>query len=288
MEVIKTQRKTTYAAIDPLRPELSTHGRSALVTGAGTGVGAAIAKALALSGVSHLALLGRTESTLNKTKAEITVLGVQSTVSVFITDIVDPDSVNNAVKAFAESTPSGKIDILIANAAHLADIRSIPDVDPTDFWKSFQTTVLGNFNLLRAFQPVAASNASVIHITTAAIVIPYIPGYGAYRSSKIATYKLFETFFYENPGFFGLHVHPGLIFGTASSDKVEESLKEAGLGHLRDDISISGDFVVWSVSEEARFLSGRFVSATWDVEELKSKKEELEKNPAMFTVGLLG
>jgi NAD(P)-dependent dehydrogenase (short-subunit alcohol dehydrogenase family) len=288
MNVIKNLRKTTYPGIDPLRPEVSTQGRSALVTGAGTGVGAAIAKALARSGVSELALLGRTESTLNQTKTEISALGLSGKVSIFIADITDPASLNTAVKAFAESTSSGKIDILIANAAHMSDLKSIVDLDAIDFWNSFRTTVLGNFHLLQAFQPVAAPNASIIHITTAAIVMPYIPGYAAYRSSKIAAYKLFETFFYENPGFFGLHVHPGLIFGTASSGKFEESLKEVGYGHLQDDISISGDFVVWSVSEQARFLSGRFVSATWDIEELKSKKADLDKDATLFTVGLLG
>jgi NAD(P)-dependent dehydrogenase (short-subunit alcohol dehydrogenase family) len=288
MDVIKNLRKNTYPDIDPLRPELSTRGRSALVTGAGTGVGAAIAKALAQSGVSELALLGRTESTLEQTKAEISALGLSGKVFIFVADITDPASLNTAVKTFADSTSSGKIDILIANAAHMSDLKSIVDLDASDFWDSFRTTVLGNFHLLQAFQPVAAPNASIIHITTAAIVMPYIPGYAAYRSSKIAAYKLFETFFYENPGFFGLHVHPGLIFGTASSGKFEESLKEAGYGHLQDDISISGDFVVWSLSEQARFLNGRFVSATWDVEELKSKKTDLENDATLFTVGLLG
>lgn len=288
MDSIKNTHKTTYAAINPLLTQLSTRGRSALITGAGTGVGAAIAKSLARSGISQLGLVGRTESSLSKTKAEISALDLNTDISVFAADISDHEAVTAAVKGFAQVTSSGKIDILIANAAHLADLRSITDSDPEDFWLSFKTNILGNFNLLRAFQPLAAPNASVIHISTAAIAIPYIPGYAAYRSSKIAAYKLFETFFYENPAFFGLHLHPGLIFGTASSDKVEESLKEAGYRHLEDDVSLSGDFVVWSVSEEARFLSGRFVSATWNVEELKAKKAELEKNPTMLTMGLLG
>jgi hypothetical protein len=46
--------------------------------------------------------------------------------------------------------------------------------------------------------------------------------------------------------------------------------------------------VVWSLSPEARFLNGRFVHANWDVDELKERKEEILKNPEMYTIGLVG
>lgn len=51
---------------------------------------------------------------------------------------------------------------------------------------------------------------------------------------------------------------------------------------------LAGDFVVWSLSPEARLLHGRFVHSNWDVNELKAKKEEILKNPELYTIGLLG
>ena len=46
-------------------------------------------------------------------------------------------------------------------------------------------------------------------------------------------------------------------------------------------------FIVWATSTEADFLSGKFIWANWDVDELKVKKEELLASPQL-TFGLLG
>lgn len=53
-------------------------------------------------------------------------------------------------------------------------------------------------------------------------------------------------------------------------------------------VALSGDFVTWAVSPEARFLHGRFVWANWDVDELKNMAPQLAKGPEMFTIGLRG
>lgn len=95
-------------------------------------------------------------------------------------------------------------------------------------------------------------------------------GYSGYRSSKIAAWKLFDYFHHENPDLTLVHIHPGLIGGTAMGDKVEVSVRELGL--VYDDISLPGDFAVWTASAEAEFLNGKFVWATWDVTELKDMK----------------
>jgi hypothetical protein len=46
--------------------------------------------------------------------------------------------------------------------------------------------------------------------------------------------------------------------------------------------------MVWLSSPEAAFLHGRYIWANWDVKELMEKKEQLEKDPSMLTIGLLG
>lgn len=282
-----TAHKATYPAIDPAQPKLSAKGKSAFVTGAGSGVGAAIAKSLARAGVSHLALVGRTEESLRETQAEIEGFNSGTKVSLWIADIVDAEAISAALKLFAQGVPSGKIDILIANAGYMSNLGSTVDSDPADFWLGFEVSVKGNFNLLRAFQPLAAPDASVIHVATAAIYIPFIPGFIGYRSSKAAATQMFQCFFAENPGFFGLHVHPGLIYGTAQSHKFEDLLNEAGYGEMKNDASLAGDFVAWAVSPEGRFLNGRFVTATWDVDELKAKQAELDSDPSLLTISLV-
>ncbi|OHE93837.1 hypothetical protein CORC01_10858 [Colletotrichum orchidophilum] len=282
----KTYHTQPYAAISPTRPELSTKGKSAFITGGGAGIGASVAKSLAKSGIASLGLLGRTLKSLEETKTAIEALHAETKVFLYTADVTNAKETTDAVTSFAGSVNGGKIDILVANAGYMADLKSIPDSDPEDWWRAFEISVRGNFHLLRAFQPLAAPHAAVIHISTAAIHLPYMFGYSAYRASKSAATKMFEYFRDENPGFFVLQVHPGLIGGTAMSEKFGASVEAFGLTY--DDIALSGDFVVWAVSEEAAFLNGRFIHANWDVEELKALREGLEKDQSRFTIGLQG
>ncbi|KAJ0331031.1 hypothetical protein COL922a_012058 [Colletotrichum nupharicola] len=262
----KNYHQKPYAAVSPSLLSLSTAGKHAFISGGGAGIGASIAQSLAKSNIATLGLLGRSTASLETTKSAI-------------------EALSPSVRSFHDAIDA-EIDILVANAGYMSDLKTIPDSNATDWWRAFEVTVKGNFNLLRAFHPLAALNASVIHISTAAIHLPYMPGFSSYRASKSAATKMFEYFRDENPGMFVLQVHPRLIGGTAMSEKFAPRVEELGL--VYDDIALPGDFVVWAVSEEARFLNGRFVHANWDVEELRAMRGELEKNAQKFTIGLQG
>ncbi|GJC99488.1 short chain dehydrogenase reductase [Colletotrichum higginsianum] len=217
-------------------------------------------------------------------QAVIEALNRDTKVHLYVADLTDAEQTSAALASFSESV-GGKIDILVANAAYMADIESIPDSDPSDWWRAFEISVRGNFNLLRAFHPHASPAASVIHISTAAIHLPHMPGHSAYRASKSAATKLFEYYRDENPQFFVLQVHPGLI-ETGMAEKFASAVVELGLKY--DDVALPGDFAVWALSGEAAFLNGRFVHANWDVEELQGLREELKKDQGRFTIGLQG
>ncbi|KAK2031966.1 NAD(P)-binding protein [Colletotrichum zoysiae] len=281
----KTYRTKTYQDISSSRAELSTKGKHAFISGGGSGIGAAISQSLAKSGISSLGIMGRSAKSLDDTKAAIESLNRETKVYLYAADLTDAEATSAALASFSKSI-GGKIDILVANAAYLPDIHSITDTDPADWWRAFEISVRGNFNLLRAFHPHASPSASVVHISTAAIHLPHLLGYSAYRASKIAATKLFEHFHGENPDFFVVQVHPGLIGGTAMSEKFGESVEALGMPY--DDIALPGDFVVWTLSSEAAFLNGRLVHANWDVEELKGLRGELERDPSRFTMGLQG
>ncbi|CAI0654189.1 unnamed protein product [Colletotrichum noveboracense] len=281
----KNYHQKPYAAISPSLLSLSTAGKHAFISGGGAGIGASIAQSLAKSNIATLGLLGRSTASLETTKSAIEALNPSVRVHLYAADITSAEATHSALQSFHNAIDA-EIDILVANAGYMSDLKTIPDSNATDWWRAFEVTVKGNFNLLRAFHPLAALNASVIHISTAAIHLPYMPGFSSYRASKSAATKMFEYFRDENPGMFVLQVHPGLIGGTAMSEKFAPRVEELGL--VYDDIALPGDFVVWAVSEEARFLNGRFVHANWDVEELKAMRGELEKNAQKFTIGLQG
>ncbi|KAH7145906.1 hypothetical protein B0J13DRAFT_666553 [Dactylonectria estremocensis] len=279
---IQTIHQNTYPAISPTRPELSTKGKSALISGGASGIGAAITQSFAQSGITNLAILGRTEKSLLEKKTQVELISPATTVWIYVVDVANAKATLSAVQSFAASI-NGKIDILIANAGYMSSLNSVSDSDPEDWWLGFETTVRGNFNLLQAFHGFASQQATVIHISSSAIHLPYMEGYSSYRSSKLAAYKLFEYYHEENPSFTVVHIHPGLISGTAMTEKFGPSVEKFGL--VYDDVTLSGDFTVWAASEEAQFLNGRLVWATWDANELKTMKDEIKADKARFTMG---
>jgi hypothetical protein len=50
---------------------------------------------------------------------------------------------------------------------------------------------------------------------------------------------------------------------------------------------LPGSFIVWLTSPEAKFLRGKYLWCNWDVEELKSRHEELQK-PDQLTITMNG
>jgi hypothetical protein len=52
-----------------------------------------------------------------------------------------------------------------------------------------------------------------------------------------------------------------------------------------DEPSLAGGLAVWLATEEAKFLNGRYVNASWDVDDLVAKKDEIiEKNELKFVL----
>jgi len=272
-----------YPAIDPSRPELSSQGKSVLITGAGSGIGAETAIAFAQSGASHLGLVGRRVANLETTKATISSRFPNVAVHVFAGDVTDLKSITAAVSGFASVTDSGKIDVVVANAGYVNGVSKLDDADPEDWWRVFDVNVRGNFNLLRAFGPVAAANAVVLHVSSSIAHFTYIPGYSAYSASKMAGIRMFEHFAIEHPGIRVIHYHPGLY-----RTEIGSTTEESGLNLPFDHLSLASGFAVWAASPEAAFLNNRFVWAAWDVDTLKSKAAEIAANPTMFTFVLDG
>ena len=66
-----TWHNTGYEAISPFRPELSMKGKTVVVTGAGTGIGKAVARAFVQAGAASVAILGRREDRLKSAISDI-------------------------------------------------------------------------------------------------------------------------------------------------------------------------------------------------------------------------
>ena len=138
--------------------------KNALVTGAGKGLGRAIAIALAREGV-NVALLARTSSDLQEVADEIEDLGVKA---VMVTaDVSNIHSVNEAVKDVLSCL--GSIDILINNAG-TASFGKFLELEPEEWERIIRVNLLGVYYTTRAVLPgmIEQLSGDIINISSTA------------------------------------------------------------------------------------------------------------------------
>ncbi|UYZ63440.1 3-ketoacyl-ACP reductase [Hymenobacter weizhouensis] len=122
-------------------------GKTALVTGAGKGIGRAVALALAQEGV-RVALLARNEQQLREVAQEIEAQG--GTAVVVAADVADRAAVEAAVAQALQAL--GTIDILINNAG-IGTFAKLVDMEPAEWERIIQVNLLGTYYVTRAVLP---------------------------------------------------------------------------------------------------------------------------------------
>jgi 3-oxoacyl-[acyl-carrier protein] reductase len=170
----------------------SLKGKTALVTGAGKGIGKAVALALAAEG-TNVILLARTTTDLEAVAAEAESIGVQALI--VTADIADINSVNEAVaKALAQFKT---IDILINNAG-VGKFGKFLDLTPTEFEDIIKINLFGTYYATRAVLPgmIEAQGGDIINISSTA-GLRGAAATSAYSASKFAVMGLTESLMQE-------------------------------------------------------------------------------------------
>jgi 3-oxoacyl-[acyl-carrier protein] reductase len=169
--------------------EYGLDGRGAIVTGAGTGIGAACAIELAKAG-AKVALLGRRMRPLEETLAECEKYSPGG--FVFSLDVADEPAVKDAVKQAADKF--GSVDVLINNAGVDSDYKpgenpfdQYFDMTPDEYISFFRVHVYGHYTTARAcaLYMIPAKYGRIVNITS---VTGLTGSYSspAYTSSKAA------------------------------------------------------------------------------------------------------
>jgi len=191
-------------------------GRTALVTGAGNGLGRAIAIALTEAG-GRILLVGRTASTLEKVAHEIATRSSTAGVSseparVSICDVSDPD----AVGALAAELADEEVSILINNAGVAGPVAPLIDIEPGEWDDVFAVNVRGIYLMCRSFLPpmIEQGSGDVINVSSVSGKRP-LSRRTPYTASKMAVIGLSTTLAHE-VGQFGIAVNtfsPGPVSG---------------------------------------------------------------------------
>ena len=168
-------------------------GRSALVTGAGNGLGRAIALGLARAG-ARVVLVGRTESKLTETAA---LLPEPEAARIAVCDVSSPESVD-ALRTTLDASGEEPISILINNAGIGGPVKPLTEIDPAEWDEVFSANVRSIYLMCRAFLPAmtARGSGNVINLASVSGKRP-LTRRTPYTASKMAVLGLTRTLAFE-------------------------------------------------------------------------------------------
>ena len=253
--------------------------RVALITGAGRGIGRAIALAYAREG-AQLALAARTVDELEETARQARALGAATLVTP--ADVTDPAAVDAMVQAALEHF--SRVDVLVNNAGLVGPVGPLKDND-MDYWiRTIQVNVIGVYLCCRAALPsmLLRGRGKIINL---------YGGRGrnlsAYGASKVAVADITECLADELAGA-GIQVNalsPGSIH-TAMWEETRDAAAAIGDAELFEfgqrvtsgggaSLERAAELGVFLASDASGNLSGRVIQAWDDFEGLATRLPEV-------------
>ncbi len=227
-------------------------GKSFIVTGGGTGIGAACALRLARDGAA-VTICGRTESKLTETAAKYSGEGGGS-IRTVVADVTSEDDVKRLVAVALEAT--GALDGVVANAGGGGGMGPFHLQQLEEFTRVLHLNVLGTLLLVKHSVPhlVAAGGGSFVGMSSIAGCTTH-PYFGAYTVSKAGIEAMMRNAADEygavkvrfnaiRPGFISTEIMEGIPRESPVYTSYIENTPMADVGEPED------------VAELARFLLG--------------------------------
>ena len=232
-----------------------------VITGAGRGLGRALALGLAEEG-ARVAVLARDERQAARTVKEITALvpGAPEPLGVAV-DVADEAQVRAA--AAAVDAHWGRVDALINNAGWMPPLSGVLDLDLTDLRRVVDSNLVGCFLMTKHFAPVMirGGGGRIIYVSSM-IGVQANPGQSAYGATKAGVNILANVAHRElaDQGIRTVALAPGLTdtpgmrasVDDAYVDRIAASYPGGRLGQPEDLVS----FAAFLCSDAASHLSG--------------------------------
>jgi glucose 1-dehydrogenase len=224
--------------------------RVALVTGADTGIGWAIARRLQADG---FALAFHTRDEEDDARERFDEIASSGRAEWVVGDLSDPETCERIVSEAVEKL--GRIDVLVNNAGVTAAKPAL-ELTPADFDKIFSVNVKGAFFLsLAAAREMKGKGGAIVNITSVHEHIPR-PGFALYAAGKAALGMITRSLALELGGD-GIRVNavaPGAI-ATERNKEADELVPEIPLGRPGEPDEVAA-LVSYLAGDEARYVSG--------------------------------
>ncbi len=266
---------------------LALTGKVVLVSGGGRGLGRLLARTLAAAGAS-VGLLARSHDELAAAVAEIEQAG--GVAAAAAVDVSDRTTIAAAVSSLRDVL--GPADVLINNAGVQGPAGAMWDVNPQEWWRTFEINLGGAAALTSIVLPemITSGRGRILNVTSHAGVYRW-PLLSAYAASKAALVKLTETLAVETRphGVTVLSVDPGLLpigLGDPVRGDSADPASPAGrvYGWVRErlesghgaDPEHAARLILQLAAGRGDRLSGRHLTVNDDLDALLDRIEQIE------------
>ena len=250
-------------------------GKAFIITGAGRGLGRAIAGRYAREGAS-LVLTSRTASELADCANELArIASSEQRITTLAADLAASDTAEALVTHCLARL--GRLDGVVCNAGQIGPIGTLAQSQPEAWEAVFACNLFGHVRLCRVAVPRMAETGGgkLILLSGGGATAP-LPGFTAYAASKAALVRFAETLSGEtqNDGISVNTVAPGVldtrmtrtalsagpaVLGAAYVARLQSELERAETT-LREAV----DLCLFLAGPESDGITGRLISARWD------------------------
>jgi meso-butanediol dehydrogenase/(S,S)-butanediol dehydrogenase/diacetyl reductase len=240
-------------------------GKVALITGGGSGIGAAAARIFCAEGAA-VVLVDRDADALEETAAAIRGQMAGARVATYTAEVADeaqaPHAVAYGIDAF------GRLDVLVNNAA-MRNTSAIADATPAEWQAIVGVNVVAANNYCRAALPELrrSGQGSIINVSSCYAVLGR-KGMGLYDATKAALLSLTRTLAFEeaphhvrsNAVCAGgtltpFHINRGKARGRTAGDMMAERKDNSLIGRWGTPEEIAYP-ILWLASDEASYITG--------------------------------
>ncbi|KAH8599341.1 hypothetical protein B0O99DRAFT_504865 [Bisporella sp. PMI_857] len=246
------------------------------IIGASSGIGEHVAYAYARAKATGIMLSSRKADELARVAANVKKIDGSIQVEIVACDITSAKSVEGLAERV--KTVFGRLDVVIPNSGYAGPVTlKVTEGEPSWFQQNFDVNTVGTYHVARYFVPILlgsenGANAFLCVGSFAAGILNGPIANTGYCLSKFAQSRFIEYLGeqFGKEGLLAVNIHPGAVMTPMAKGNTPEVF----LPYLIDSVDMCGGFCVW-VSKQAKdlhWLTGRFVSALWDTEELVAKK----------------
>jgi 3-oxoacyl-[acyl-carrier protein] reductase len=249
-------------------------GRVAIITGAGQGLGAAIADHFLAEGAT-VSLCARSAADLDGQRQHLAARHAGDRILTTVTDVKSEAEVDNLFGRTLDRF--GRLDVLVNNAGIYGPMGSVETVDWSAWVDAIGINLIGTAYCTRTAIPIfkARRYGKIINLSGGGATKP-LPGLSAYAASKAAVVRLTETVALElkdfsidvnavAPGALATRLTDQLI--AAGPDRVGAVL-HAQMVKLKAEggvpLARGAELCVYLASEQSDGLTGRLIAAPWD------------------------